>query len=163
MKYTHTYARTTDHSTSNIAKVCNTTSIINVCAAVYVFNVDEKPNNYEKGMRYELALAFTIRVNQYPYLSQMEANIIADYFTAPTIKPHKKAVPYVVTITYYGQEGGVVKSDPVSFTNHRDALLYAKRKVREAGPEASAEAYIQRDTVTPYDASYNLESGLTVY
>lgn len=160
MKYTHTYTRTTDHSIYHIAKVCNTASLINVMAAVYVFNVEEKPSNYEKGMRYELSLAFSLRIAQ---LSQMESNIIADYFTAPTIKPHKKAVPYVVTITYYGQEGGVVKSDPVSFTNQRDALAYAKRKVREAGSETSGEAYIQRDTVTPYDASYNLESGLTVY
>ena len=81
MKYAHTYTRTTDHSASHIAKVCNTTSLINVMAAVYVFNVDQKPNNYEKGMRHELAPAFQIRIAQYPYLTQMESNIIADYFT----------------------------------------------------------------------------------
>jgi len=137
----------------------NTTSLINASFTL----VNPQVKDYNREVRKRLCFAFSIEVARCPLLSQMESNIIADYFTAPTIKPHKKAVPYVVVITYYGQKGGVVKSDPVSFTNCRDALLYAKRKVREAGPETSAEAYIQRDTVTPYDASYNLESGLTVY
>ena len=162
------YAGTTDHSAFNTFK---TASILNAAMAVYITNTFGVPCDYEADVRKELAPAFQIRIAQYPYLTQMESNIIADYFTAPApVKPKKAKRMYEVVIVLYPQPYGgksqPTRTTPVCFPQKGQAIRYAKEKVQECGKDCGASAHIVKDSPwgwAEYEASYSLEGGLTVY
>jgi hypothetical protein len=144
-----------------------TSSIIN--AALALSNVPNTSKDFHKDVRKALCFAVTLKLAQYPYLSQMDANIVADYFTAPTVKVKKALRLYKVVIRLWDSENNAYM-DPVlvrtDFAKKADAIRYAKEKVREVGPDVGAEAYISRDAEAghaEYDACYNTISGLTVY
>lgn len=59
----------------------NTTSLINASFTL----VNPQVKDYNKEVRKRLCFAFSMEVARCPVLSQMEGNIIADYFTMKSI------------------------------------------------------------------------------